>query len=418
MSRSVGLVLSALVIAACSGQVAPPRTPLPDAGLVVPEPEACGLQIGEGRGVSIDDVIADSGADGVLVVGDLLVGINGQAITNADELRTALGRQHVGDEVSVDVIRDGKPVTAAITLGPNPDAPERPLLGVMIVTDFETVAPGDIEPVSDSGRLSRAIGIGPSIFILDPVTTSWSTLGVEPPVSAWVAAGEAAVSLENPATEESALVDTTSRDRLVFDVGDWWAVSILGTFGTDVVVAGARLIEGQTDLAELAVIAVDFDRRAVEWIWQVNQEIGLPVGSFPSPDGSRLLVAGQSQEDQLFRYVIVSSNGQAVVGPATLSAAEGALALGWYDNARILVTTDDGTLQLIDVSTGVASDATLPPTLGSVSRLTTVGDGNHLLAQSGNSLVKVRLDGTTEIRTLADHCQIGLIGNPGWALGD
>ena len=55
----------------------------------------------------------------------------------------------------------------------------------------------------------------------------------------------------------------------------------------------------------------------------------------------------------------------------------------------------------------------MPAAVGQVSRLTTVGDGVHLLAESGSSLIMLDLDGTTEIRTLADHCQVGLIGNLG-----
>lgn len=403
-------------MAACAGQAPPSRSPLPDIGQVVPEPQTCGFQVGEGRGVSIDDIIADSGADGFLVVGDLLVAVNGQRIANADQLREALGRQQVGDRITVDVVRAGEEVSTEIVLGPNPDAPELPMLGVMIVTDFERVDPADVEAEAEGGGLARAIGIGSSVYVLDPVSGGWSSLGVEMPEEGWAAAGNAVLTLESPTTSNSALVDAKSGDRLVFDVGEWWAVNLLGTLGSDTVVSGARLIEGETELAEVAVILVDFDRRVVEWIWQIDQQIGLPVATFPSPDGTRLLVAGQSQEDDLFRYTILSSDGLPMLTPDTLDAAEGTVALGWFDDESFLVSTDSGGLLIVDGASGITREATLPAALGQVSRLTTVGDGAHLLADSGSSLLKVNLNGTSEIRTLADHCQVGVVGNLGWTV--
>jgi hypothetical protein len=207
-----------------------------------------------------------------------------------------------------------------------------------------------------------------------------------------------------------------SGDRLVFDLGDWWAVNILGSLGSDTVLSVARLIPGDEGLAELAVVLIDFHRRLVEWIWQIDQGIGVPVASFPSPDGTRLLIAGQNQDDQVLAYTILSGNdGLPMVGPDALTSAQGTVSLGWFDDESFLVTTDTGGLLLIDAASGIATEATLPAAVGQVTRLTTVGDGASLLAESGSSLIRLKLDGTSEIRTLADHCQVGLIGNLGWA---
>jgi hypothetical protein len=43
-----------------------------------------------------------------------------------------------------------------------------------------------------------------------------------------------------------------------------------------------------------------------------------------------------------------------------------------------------------------------------------VGDGTHLLAESGSSLIRFDRDAVEEIRTLADNCQIELLGDPGF----
>lgn len=415
--RVVGLSVAVLLVTACAGQEPPPRTPLPDAAQVVPLPVSCGFQVGEGRGVNIDDVIPDSGADGVLAIGDLLVAVNGEGIANADQLREALGRQAVGDTVSVEVIRDGDEVNTEILLGPNPDAPERPMLGVMIVTAFERLEPDEVGTDVEIGGLARAVGIGPSVYVLDPVSGNWASLAVDVPDEAWAAAGQAVLTLENATTPESALVDIVSGDRLVFDLGEWWGVNILGSLGSDTVLSVARPIPGETSLVEVAVVSVDFHRRAVEWIWQIDQPIGIPVATFPSPDGARLLVAGQDQEDEVLRYTVLSAaDGFPMVSSDTLAAAEATAALGWFDEESFLVSTGTGGLLIVDAASGVASEAALPAAVGQVTRLTTVGDGIHLLAESGSSLIKLDLGGTSEIRTLADHCQVGRIGSLGWVV--
>lgn len=408
-----------VLLAACAGQEPPPRTPLPNAAEVVPLPVSCGFQVGEGLGVNIDDVIPDSGADGVLVVGDLLVAVNGEGIANADQLREALSRQEVGDTVTVDVIRGGEEVSTEILLGPNPDAPERPMLGVMIVTAFDRLEPDEVGTDVNIGPLARAIAVGPSVYVLDPVTGNWASLGVSAPDQPWAAAGQAILTLENPTTPDSALVDSVSGDRLVFDLGDWWGVNILGSLGSDTVLSVARPLPGEDALVEVAVVVIDFHERAVEWIWQIDQPIGVPVASFPSPDGARLLIAGQDQDDDLLRYTVLSAaDGFPMASSNTLAGAEGTAALGWFDDQSFLASTGAGGLLKVDGASGVTSEAALPAAVGQVSRLTTVGDGAHLLAESGSSLIKIGLSGTTEIRTLADHCQVGFIGSLGWVVAD
>jgi len=164
-------------------------------------------------------------------------------------------------------------------------------------------------------------------------------------------------------------------------------------------------------------VVFDFHETSVEWIWQIDQPIGVPVSSFPSPDGARLLVAGQDQEDDLLRYTVLSAaDGFPMASSDTLAEADGTAALGWFDDQTFLATTENGSLLFVDAASGVTRDAALPAAVGQVTRLTTVGDGEHLLAESGSSLIKLDLSGTSEIRTLADHCQVGLIGSLGWAV--
>jgi S1-C subfamily serine protease len=52
-----------------------------------------------------------------LLVGDILVAINGQALQDADDLFSALGSDTVGRSIPVDILRGGRPETVAVMVG-------------------------------------------------------------------------------------------------------------------------------------------------------------------------------------------------------------------------------------------------------------------------------------------------------------
>ena len=82
---------------------------------------------------------------------------------------------------SVDVIRGGEQVSNEILLGPNPDAPERPMLGVMIVTAFERIEPERSVRMRTWVDLARAVGIGTLVLCPRPAHRQLGSLGVESP---------------------------------------------------------------------------------------------------------------------------------------------------------------------------------------------------------------------------------------------
>ncbi|MGH9892708.1 MAG: PDZ domain-containing protein, partial [bacterium] len=230
MRRFVPISL-ALVLAAC-GQTPPPRETLPDAATVVPEPQACAVLVGESQGVAIEDVLADTGADGALQSGDLLVSVDGEAVTSATVLREILATRSVGDSVLIVVRRDGDEMTEEIVLGANPDAPERPMLGVLVTTAFERIPPAELgsEPALE-GDFSRATSIAGQMYAFDPVEGSWVSLDFATPAQTWAVIGDRILTLENPNTPESALVDHVNGEELLFEVADWNGSQILGTMG-------------------------------------------------------------------------------------------------------------------------------------------------------------------------------------------
>jgi Do/DeqQ family serine protease len=76
-----------------------------------------GLKLGEPRGAVVTRVDAGSAAAAAgLQPGDVVVGANGQRIDDSDTLRNFVGLQPVGSKVTLDVRRDGKPLTLAVAL--------------------------------------------------------------------------------------------------------------------------------------------------------------------------------------------------------------------------------------------------------------------------------------------------------------
>jgi S1-C subfamily serine protease len=80
------------------------------------------LQRGIGReqvtGLLLVSVENGSPAEsGGLIVGDILVGINGQSVSDHDELMVQLGGETVGKKLSIQILRGGQPVNIDVEVG-------------------------------------------------------------------------------------------------------------------------------------------------------------------------------------------------------------------------------------------------------------------------------------------------------------
>ena len=84
-----------------------------------------GVLLEEGDdGVSIAEVTEGSAAaDADLQVGDVITAVNGSEVTTVKEVADAISALAVGDEVSLDITRDGEAMTVTATLGAAPDMP-------------------------------------------------------------------------------------------------------------------------------------------------------------------------------------------------------------------------------------------------------------------------------------------------------
>lgn len=76
------------------------------------------LDLSEGEGILVNSVIDDSPADKAgLVDGDVIVAFAGEEIEDTGDLSRAVRKTRPGDEVEVEVLRDGARRTIAVTVG-------------------------------------------------------------------------------------------------------------------------------------------------------------------------------------------------------------------------------------------------------------------------------------------------------------
>ena len=75
----------------------------------------------DSNGLAIVEVYDKSPAkEAGLLVGDVLAGIDDKKLADRDELATFMEKKKPGDEVTVEVMRDGKPVKFKVKLGKRP----------------------------------------------------------------------------------------------------------------------------------------------------------------------------------------------------------------------------------------------------------------------------------------------------------
>lgn len=126
--------------------------------------------------VEIVEVEPDSPSDGVLSAGDTLVKINGTPVPDAKSVQRVMGDVSPGDDVEVDVRRDGELMTVTITTVANPKDPERAYLGIYLGLGF--TSPVDVELNLD-GVGGPSAGLMFSLAIVDSLTPEQLVAGRE-----------------------------------------------------------------------------------------------------------------------------------------------------------------------------------------------------------------------------------------------
>jgi PDZ domain-containing protein len=110
--------------------------------------------------VSVAAVTAGGPSEGRLKAGDVLVSVDGKAVTGADELRRLISARTPGRTVVIGYRRAGK--AASVTLGTvaTPDAAHRAIVGIQVVPVFPVKVDIQLKDVGGpSAGLMFALGI-------------------------------------------------------------------------------------------------------------------------------------------------------------------------------------------------------------------------------------------------------------------
>jgi len=81
-------------------------------------------------GILVGDVLPGTPADGVLQKGDVIIAINGQSVMTMEEFIEVMNKTKPGETITLTVLRNGEELNLKLTLGRNPENPERGFIGI------------------------------------------------------------------------------------------------------------------------------------------------------------------------------------------------------------------------------------------------------------------------------------------------
>ena len=380
----------------------------------------CTFAIGEGLGALVSDILPASPAEGTLAVNDVVHTFEGQQIRTSADLVTAVRERAVGDTVTLEGTRDGRPISVSVTLGESAEVAGRAILGVMVGTLEERREPDELESQAVSDPLARVAIIGGDLWVVDPTGIAWQPLGVSAPEGALIVAGGDVYTVEVSGPGAATIVSVIDGEAQLVDLAEWTAVSIIGTLENMALIGAEQRAEDGT-VIDYAILGVDPVAGVARWSWITNPESEnpVPLGSYRSTDGSQALVAlgppGLGAQTGL--WVLLRDVG----GEPEAEVARGLPAetqmIGWHD-ADHLIAVLGGIIaeaSIVDPATGDTAPASLPVD-GSSARMWAVGDGRHILMDEGEGLVLATVGGLDRRRITA-ACGPTFVTDLGWFLG-
>jgi Lon-like protease len=96
-------------------------------------------------GVLVVGVASDVPAAGKLLGGDLIVAVDAKKTLTPAELRAAIGRRRPGETVELTFRREGKPMQVTVKTVPDPDDPDRPIVGIQVDQGARIRLPVDVD---------------------------------------------------------------------------------------------------------------------------------------------------------------------------------------------------------------------------------------------------------------------------------
>jgi PDZ domain-containing protein len=132
----------------------------------------------EGKGVLVASILADSPSNGVLQPGDVITGLNGEAITTNSQLIDGIKAQTPGASVDLQILRGGQQMEVTVPLMQPATPGDPPRIGITIQsagTDVKLPFPVKIVPNKIAGGPSA--GLMFTLTVYDMVTPKDLTMG-------------------------------------------------------------------------------------------------------------------------------------------------------------------------------------------------------------------------------------------------
>jgi PDZ domain-containing protein len=170
-----------------------------------------------GRGAVVLGVSPGTPADGVIDVGDTIVGVDGTPVELDEDLAAAIGSHPPGSTITIDIepFDGGDPEQATVTLAPRPDDASRGFLGV--TSDTRDFDPRPAFPIDiDQGRVGGpSAGLAFTLAIIDVLTPGDLTGGLNIAVTGAIAPDGTVTPVGGVAQKTAAAADAGATVLLV-----------------------------------------------------------------------------------------------------------------------------------------------------------------------------------------------------------
>ncbi len=126
--------------------------------------EAAGFHVRSAPGLIVSDFVPDMPAEKVLKFGDVILSADGHAIKRSRDLSDAIAKHKVGEQVTLEILRDGERRTVKVGIVSQDD---RNLIGVQLSPRFDFPFKVDVDTAGIGGPSG---GLAMSLAILDDLT--------------------------------------------------------------------------------------------------------------------------------------------------------------------------------------------------------------------------------------------------------
>ncbi len=398
------LIVTTLMVLSCAS-TPPEREALPDIEEALDGPAQCSFLVGEPEGVLVQEVTPNSAADGLLVVGDVIISFDDQPTPDSEALLAALGEKDAGEMVEVEVVRGDEETRQTLTLG---DDGGEPRIGVMIRTQYQSVEASEVDTEVDPGPYTRPISIASTIYLFDAGANVWERTDVDVPDELnWVATTSGLYGIE-----EEVITDLQNDEEIAYDGFEGWEpIRVIGSAGPDLVLVVTQEVPDDPERVAVGVARFDPFTTETRWAQPVVEGFGIPITAFGSPGGEAIVVVGVNEGGSEITGIDIWDGDGSPRGLEDLISL--GTPVGWMDEESVLFRTETDVATDLTVASGDTEEITLETAISGLP-LFPVGDSQSVLSIDSQSLVLEDLTRTGDLQVLAENCSIGRVGEPGW----